>query len=156
VYVKSVDSDILLVDDSPDDTDLALIALRKENLANGIVIVRDGEEALDFLFCSGAFKDRSFDHPPKLVLLDLKLPKIDGMQVLKEIRSDPRTKSIPVVILTSSKEEQDIAMGYSLGVNSYVQKPVDFEQFRSAVKTLGLYWMVVNQPPIARDSGNFK
>jgi two-component system response regulator len=154
--MKSVDSDILLVDDSPDDTDLALIALRKENLANGIVIVRDGEEALDFLFCSGAFKHRSFDHPPKLVLLDLKLPKIDGMQVLKEIRSDPRTKSIPVVILTSSKEEQDIAMGYSLGVNSYVQKPVDFDQFRSAVKTLGLYWMVVNQPPIAWDSGNFK
>jgi two-component system response regulator len=154
--MKSLDSDILLVDDSPDDTDLALIALRKENLANGIVIVRDGEEALDFLFCSGAFKHRSFDHPPKLVLLDLKLPKIDGLQVLKEIRSDPRTKSIPVVILTSSKEEQDIAMGYSLGVNSYVQKPVDFDQFRSAVKTLGLYWMVVNQPPIARDSGSFK
>jgi CheY-like chemotaxis protein len=154
--MTSIEADILLVDDSPDDTDLALFALRKENLANRIFIVRDGEEALDFLFCSGAFQNRSFGHPPKLVLLDLKLPKIDGLQVLKKIRSDPRTKSIPVVILTSSKEEQDIVTGYSLGVNSYVQKPVDFGQFRSAVKTLGLYWMVVNQAPIVKDSGNYK
>jgi CheY-like chemotaxis protein len=154
--MTSIEADILLVDDSPDDTDLALLALRKENLANRIFIARDGEEALDFLFCSGTFQNRSFDHPPKLVLLDLKLPKIDGLQVLKKIRSDSRTKFIPVVILTSSKEEQDIVTGYSLGVNSYVQKPVDFDQFRSAVKTLGLYWMVVNQPPIVKDSGNYK
>ncbi len=151
-----IEADILLVDDSPDDTDLALLALQKENLANRIFIARDGEEALDFLFCSGTFENRSFDYPPKLVLLDLKLPKIDGLQVLKKIRSDSRTKFIPVVILTSSKEEQDIVTGYSLGVNSYVQKPVDFDQFRSAVKTLGLYWMVVNQPPIVKDSGNYK
>lgn len=151
-----IEADILLVDDSPDDTDLALLALQKENLANRIFIARDGEEALDFLFCSGTFENRSFDYPPKLVLLDLKLPKIDGLQVLKKIRSDSRTKFIPVVILTSSKEEQDIVTGYSLGVNSYVQKPVDFDQFRSAVKTLGLYWMVVNQPPIVNDSGNYK
>jgi CheY-like chemotaxis protein len=154
--MTSIEADILLVDDSPDDTDLALLALRKENLANRIFIARDGEEALDFLFCSGTFQNRSFDRPPKLVLLDLKLPKIDGLQVLKKIRSDSRTKFIPVVILTSSKEEQDIVTGYSLGVNSYVQKPVDFDQFRSAVKTLGLYWMVVNQPPVATDSGNFR
>ncbi|HZR58942.1 MAG TPA: response regulator [Terriglobales bacterium] len=152
--MKSLESDILLVDDSPDDTDLALMALRKENLANRIVIARDGEEALNFLFCSGAYSGRSFDNPPKVVLLDLKLPKIDGLQVLQKIRNDPRTRSIPVVILTSSKEEQDIVKGYSLGVNSYVQKPVDFDQFRSAVRSLGLYWLVVNQPPISKSLGN--
>src|SRR3981189_968516 len=123
--------DILLVEDNQDDVDLTLHTLRTENLANKIFVVRDGEEALDFLFCRGAFAQRSIDHPPKIVLLDLKLPKVDGIEVLRQIKSDPRTKMIPVVILTSSKEERDLAMGYNLGANSYIQKPVDFEQFRN-------------------------
>jgi len=137
--------DILLVEDSQNDIDLALYALREEGLANGIFVVRDGKEALDYLFCRDAFADRSFSHPPKLVLLDLKLPKIDGLQVLKQLKNDSRTKKIPVVILTSSSEERDLVEGYNLGVNSYIQKPVDFDQFRTTVKTLGLYWLVVNQ-----------
>jgi two-component system response regulator len=138
--------DILLVEDNQDDMDLALHALRREKLANNIVVARDGEEALDFLFCRGAFAQRSFEHPPKLVLLDLKLPKIDGMEVLKQLKSDPRTKTIPVVIMTSSKEERDLVAGYNLGANSYIQKPVDFDQFRETVKSVGLYWLVTNQP----------
>jgi len=141
--------EILLVEDSQDDIDLTLHALRRERLANNIFVVRDGEEALDFLFCSGKYADRSFDRPPKLVLLDLKLPKVDGMQVLERIKGDPRTKSIPVVVLTSSNEERDLAAGYSLGANSYIQKPVDFEQFRRTVKDAGLYWMVINQAPVS-------
>ncbi len=141
--------DIVLVDDSQDDIDLTLHALRAENLANSIFVARDGEEALDFLFCSGAHAQRSFDSPPKLVLLDLKLPKVDGMQVLKRVKGDARTKIIPVVLMTSSKEEQDLVIGYNLGANSYIQKPVDFDEFRKAVKLLGLYWLVVNQPPLA-------
>jgi two-component system, response regulator len=140
--------DILLVEDSQDDIDLAIHALRQGKLANSIFVVRDGEEALDFLFCKGAFSQRSIDHPPKLVLLDLKLPKVDGLQVLKEVKTDPRTKTIPVVIMTSSKEERDLIQSYGSGVNSYIQKPVDFEQFRMTVRTLGMYWMVVNQPPV--------
>jgi CheY-like chemotaxis protein len=143
------ETDILLVEDSPDDAELAIHALRRENLANNIHIVRDGEEALDFLFCRGAFAQRTFDHPPKLVLLDLKLPKVNGIEVLKQVKSDPRTKTIPVVILTSSREEQDLVRSYNLGVNSYIQKPVDFAQFRETVKTVGLYWLVVNQRPAA-------
>lgn len=146
--MNSNDTDILLVDDSQDDTDLAIHALRRENLANNIVVVRDGEEALDFLFCRGRFAERSFDRPPKLVLLDLKMPKVDGIEVLKQLRADPRTRYIPVVILTSSREEQDLVRGYELGVNSYIQKPVDFEKFRQTVKTAGLYWMVINQRPV--------
>jgi two-component system response regulator len=138
--------DILLVEDNQDDMDLALHALRREKLANLIFVARDGEEALDFLFCRGAFAQRSFDHPPKLVLLDLKLPKVDGMEVLKQVKSDPRTRTIPVVMMTSSKEEQDLVASYSLGVNSYIQKPVDFDQFRETVKNVGLYWLVTNQP----------
>src|SRR4030081_3901700 len=121
--------DILLVEDSQDDIDLALHALGREKLASNIFVVRDGEEALDFLFCRGAYSDRSFDDPPKLVLLDLKMPKVNGLQVLKELKSDARTKSIPVVIMTSSGEERDLVDSYSSGVNSYIQKPVDFEQF---------------------------
>ena len=140
--------DILLVEDNQDDIDLALHALRQGKLANSIFVVRDGEEALDFLFCRGAHAERSYDHPPKLVLLDLKMPKVDGMQVLKQVKSDPRTKSIPVVIMTSSKEERDLIEGYNSGVNSFIQKPVDFEQFRATVKSLGMYWLVVNQPPV--------
>ena len=144
--MSSGDHDILLVEDNQDDMDLALHSLRRENLANRIFVARDGEEALDFLFCRGVFTHRSFDHPPKLVLLDLKLPKVDGMEVLKQVKSDPRTKTIPVVIMTSSKEERDLIAGYNLGANSYIQKPVDFDQFRKTVKSVGLYWLVINQP----------
>ena len=136
--------DILLVEDNQDDMDLALHALKQGKLANNIVVARDGGEALDFLFCRGAFAQRSFEHPPKLVLLDLKLPKVDGMEVLKQVKSDPRTRTIPIVIMTSSKEERDLVAGYNLGANSYIQKPVDFDQFRETVKSVGLYWLVIN------------
>jgi two-component system response regulator len=142
--------EILLVEDNKDDVELTLHALRKENLANSIHVARDGEEALEFLFCNGAHVERSFDHPPKLVLLDLKLPKVDGMEVLRRLKADPRTKTIPVVILTSSKEERDLVQGYGLGANSYIQKPVDFEQFRDTVKTVGLYWLLINQAPVPK------
>jgi two-component system, response regulator len=140
--------EILLVEDNQDDLELALYALRKENLANNIHIARDGEEALEFLFGNGAHAERFFDRPPKLVLLDLKLPKVDGMEVLKQIKTDPRTRTIPVVIMTSSKEERDLVKGYGLGANSYIQKPVDFDQFREMVKIAGFYWLLINQPPI--------
>ena len=140
--------DILLVEDNNDDVELTLHALRKENLANNIHVARDGEEALEFLFCNGTHAARSFDHPPRLILLDLKLPKLDGMEVLKRLKADPRTKTIPVVILTSSKEERDLVNGYNLGANSYIQKPVDFDQFRHTVKNVGLYWLLINQPPV--------
>jgi two-component system response regulator len=141
--------EILLVEDNPADVELTLHALRKEKLANKIEVVGDGEEALDFLFCRNRFSGRSFDRPPRLVLLDLKLPKVDGMEVLRAIKADPRTRAIPVVILTASKEEKDLINGYQLGVNAYIQKPVDFEQFRTIVRELGLFWLVVNQPPPA-------
>jgi two-component system response regulator len=140
--------EILLVEDNKDDVELTLHALRKENLANSIRVARDGEEALEFLFCNGAHADRSFDHPPRLVLLDLKLPKVDGMEVLRRLKADPRTKTIPVVILTSSKEERDLVEGYKLGANSYIQKPVDFTQFRETVKSVGFYWLLINQAPV--------
>jgi two-component system response regulator len=148
--------DILLVDDSQEDVDLALHALYGEHLANSIFIARDGEEALDFLFCRGPHAERSFDQPPKLVLLDLKLPKVDGMQVLQQMKDDARTKTIPVVMMTSSKEEQDRVRGYDLGVNSYLQKPVDFDEFRKVVKLLGMYWLVVNQPPVIHAADSAK
>ena len=138
--------EILLVEDNADDVELALHALRRGSLANHIEVVRDGEQALDFLFCRGEYAGRSHA-PPRLVLLDLKLPKVDGMQVLKQLKSNPATRAIPVVILTGSREEQDLVNSYQLGVNSYIQKPVDFEQFRKTVKDAGLYWLVVNQPP---------
>lgn len=144
--------EILLVEDNNDDVELTLHSLRKENLANHIHVARDGEEALEFLFCSGAHRERSFDHPPRLVLLDLKLPKMDGMEVLRRIKADPRTSTIPVVIMTSSKEERDLIKGYGLGANSYIQKPVDFDQFRETVKTAGLYWLVINQAPLAKSA----
>jgi two-component system response regulator len=145
--VKTDKIEILLVEDNPKDLELTLHALRKENLSNGIQVVRDGEEALEFLFCRGAYSQRSFDRPPRLIVLDLKLPKIDGLEVLRQIKNDSRTRAIPVAILTSSKEERDLVEGYNLGANSYIQKPVDFDKFRDTVKQLGLYWLVVNQPP---------
>jgi len=139
--------DILLVEDSPEDAELTLHSLRRNNLANRIHWARDGEEGLDFLLCRGAHAGRSFQHPPKVVLLDLKLPKVDGLEVLRQLKDDPRTRSVPVVVLTSSREEADVVRGYRNGANSYVQKPVDFEQFREAVRQLGLYWMVTNEAP---------
>ncbi len=141
------DVDILLVEDSPEDAELTLHSLRRNNLANRIHWARDGEEGLDFLFCRGPHSSRSFRHPPKVVLLDLKLPKVDGLEILRQMKEDPRTRPIPVVVLTSSREEADVVRGYRNGANSYVQKPVDFDQFREAVRQLGLYWMVTNEPP---------
>jgi two-component system, response regulator len=140
-------AEVLLVDDSPADVELTIHALRRHKLANHIHIAEDGEEALEFIFCRGAHATRSFSAPPAVVLLDLKLPKIDGLGVLRAIRSDERTKAIPVVILTSSKEQRDLIEGYELGVNAYVQKPVDFDDFRLAIEQIGLFWLVVNEPP---------
>lgn len=139
--------DILLVDDNEPDVELTVRALRRHKLADRIHIAHDGEAALDFLFCRGAYADRSFGTPPKVVFLDLKMPKVDGIEVLRSIRGDPRTRAIPVAILTSSKEQRDIVEGYKLGVNAYVQKPVDFDAFRSVIEQIGLFWLVVNQPP---------
>jgi len=138
---------ILLVEDNPDDVALTLRALKKNNLLNEVVVAKDGVEALDYLFCEGKFADRTHDHLPELILLDLKLPKVDGLEVLKRIRANSRTKLLPIVILTSSNEQSDIISGYELGVNSYIRKPVDFEQFIEAVRQLGLYWLVLNQTP---------
>lgn len=139
--------EILLVEDSPEDAELTIRALRRNKLANDIQVAEDGAEALDFLFCRGAYADRSFVHPPKLVLLDLKLPKVGGLEVLRAIRADQRTKAIPVVILTSSKEERDLISSYNLGVNAYAQKPVNFEQFSETIRQIGMFWMLVNQAP---------
>lgn len=147
--MNGYDADILLVEDNQDDMELTLHALKKENLGNNIFVARDGEEALEFLFCTGACANRTFVNP-KLILLDLKLPKVDGMEVLRQLKADARTKEIPVVILTSSKEERDLFSSYGLGVNSYIQKPVDFDQFRETVKNVGLYWLVINQPPLVK------
>jgi CheY-like chemotaxis protein len=146
--------DILMVDDSQDDVDLALHALRRRNITS-VFVTYDGEQALDFMFGCGEFSHRPKSHPPKLVLLDLKLPKIDGMQVLAKLKQDERTRQIPVVILTSSKEASDLLRGYNLGANSYIQKPVDFDQFREAVKTIGVYWLGINQI-VRSDVGQFK
>jgi len=144
--------DILLVEDSQDDMNLFMHVLRAEQLANKIHVVRDGEEALDSLLCRGAFAERSFDSPPKLVLLDLNLPKVDGIEVLRQVKAVARTKTIPIIIMTSSREERDLVAGYHLGANSFIQKPVDFDQFRAIVKTIGLYWLVINQPPVVESS----
>lgn len=139
--------EILLVEDNPNDLELALHALKRNNLANHIEVARDGAEALDFLFGTGAYAGRPIDEKPKVILLDLKLPKVDGLEVLQQVKADPRTRTIPVVVLTSSREERDVVESYELGVNSYIVKPVDFEQFTEAVRSLGLYWLLLNQPP---------
>jgi CheY-like chemotaxis protein len=146
--------ELLLVDDSPADVELAVRSLRRRKLADQIHVVEDGEEALDFLFCREQYAHRSFDRAPKLVLLDLKLPKVDGLEVLRAVRSDPRTKALPVVILTSSSEQRDLIEGYRLGVNAYVQKPVDFDEFRKVIEEIGLFWMLINQvaPPWAAEA----
>jgi len=140
--------EILLVEDNPNDVELTLRVLQKNNISNRIHVVRDGAEALEFVFCTGAYADRSIENGPKVILLDLKLPKVDGLDVLRQIKADPRTKTIPVVVLTSSREERDIVESYRLGTNSYIVKPVDFEQFTEAVRQLGLYWLLLNQPPV--------
>ena len=137
---------ILLVEDDPRDVDLTLGALAEYNLANEVVVARDGEEALDYLYCRGSFEARTTDNPAVL-LLDLKLPKVDGLEVLEQIKSDEKLKMIPVVVLTSSREERDMVASYKLGVNAYVVKPVDFHEFVNAIKELGVFWAIINEPP---------
>lgn len=139
--------EILLVEDNPNDVELTLRALTKKNIINLVHVVGDGAEALDYIYARGKYQDRDFTNKPKVVLLDLKLPKVDGLEVLKTIKDDKRLKTIPVVVLTSSREEPDIIKSYQLGVNSYIVKPVDFNKFVEAVSTLGLYWLLLNQPP---------
>lgn len=140
--------DILLVEDNPNDAELTLHGLRKGKLANQIHLVRDGAQALDFLFGTGEYAGRDLNQRPRVVLLDIKLPKVDGLEVLRQIKADERTRSIPVVMLTSSREDRDIVEGYHLGVNSYIVKPVEFEQFTAAVRELGMYWLLLNRPPV--------
>lgn len=143
--------ELLLVEDNPQDLELTLRALRKANLANRIQVARDGAEALEFIFCEGSHAARRMVDGPKVILLDLKLPKVDGLEVLKRVKGDPRTKIVPVVVLTSSKEQSDVIESYHLGVNSYIVKPVNFERFAEAVRDLGLYWLLLNQPPKGGD-----
>lgn len=146
---ESTAVEILVVEDDPQDLELMLRALRKAKISNRIQVARDGAEALEFVFCKGAHANRTMDNTPKVVLLDLKLPKVDGLEVLEKIKGDSRTKSIPVVVLTSSKEQRDVIESYRLGVNSYLVKPVNFDGFTAAVEELGLYWLLLNQPPEA-------
>lgn len=138
---------ILLVEDNPDDQALTKRALKKNNIRNEVVVAQDGVEALDFLFCRGPHAGRDINNAPAVVLLDLKLPKVDGLEVLRQLRADPRTRVLPIVVLTSSREEQDLVQSYSLGANSYIRKPVDFGQFIEAVRQLGIYWLMLNEPP---------
>ena len=141
------DKMILIVEDNPDDEALTIRALKKNNIRNRLMIVRDGAEALDYLFCTGTYSERDPRDLPQVILLDLKLPKVDGLEVLKRIRSDQRTDLLPVVILTSSKEEQDVLQSYKNGANSYVRKPVDFNEFLEAARQIGLYWLILNEVP---------
>jgi two-component system, response regulator len=145
---------ILLVEDNPNDVRLALHAFKKHNLANRVQVARDGAEALEFIFCTGAHAHREIENGPKMILLDLKLPLVDGIEVLRRIKADPRTQTTPVVVMTSSREERDIVESYRLGVNSYIVKPVDFDQFTEAVRQLGFYWLLLNQAPILGKSGD--
>ena len=138
------------MEDNPNDVKLTLHAFNQHGLSNLITVVRDGEEALEFVFCTGAYAHRRLENGPKLILLDLKLPKVDGLEVLRRIKADARTNILPVIVLTTSQEESDIIESYQLGVNSYIIKPVDFEQFVEAVRTIGLYWLLLNQPPIIK------
>ncbi len=140
--------EILMVEDNPADAELALHAFRKHKIANRIHVARDGVEALDFLFCTGPHAGRDIHDQPRLVLLDLKLPRVDGLEVLRRVKADLRTRTIPVVMLTASREERDVVESYQLGVNSYIVKPVDFEQFTTATRELGMYWLLLNQPPV--------
>jgi two-component system response regulator len=151
LFVNVQPSEILLVEDDPNDLALALHALRRHDLANHVQVVRDGAEALDFVFCEGAYSERKIEDSPKVVLLDLKLPKLGGLEVLRRLKTDPRTRMIPVVVLTSSREDRDVIESYRLGVNSYVVKPVDFDQFTESMRQLGNYWGVLNQPPLRAD-----
>ena len=139
--------ELLLVEDNPADVELTIHALTSNNITNSVRVIRDGAEALDYIFCTGPYEGRNISDRPKVVLLDLKLPLVDGLEVLRQIKQSPKTQSIPVVVLTSSREESDIVEIYKLGVNSYIVKPVDFEQFAKAIADLGLYWAVLNQPP---------
>jgi DNA-binding response OmpR family regulator len=148
--LQADDVEILLVEDSASDEELTIHAFRKYNLTNKLQVVRDGEEALDFIFCRGAFAARKIDNGPKVVLLDIKLPKVDGLTVLRQIKGDDRTKHIPVVMLTSSQEERDVVDGYQFGANSYIVKPVGFEQLTEAVREIGMYWLILNKPPVER------
>ncbi len=145
---ESTTQDLLLVEDNPQDLELAMRALRKADLGNRVHVARDGAEAIDYIFCEGAFANRKISDGPRVIMLDLKLPKVDGLEVLRRLKSDSRTRAIPVVVLTSSKEQSDIVASYHLGVNSYIVKPVDFERFAEAVRTLGLYWLLLNHPHI--------
>ncbi len=141
------DVEILLVEDNPTDAELAILALQERNLANKLVWVKDGAMALDFLFATGAYAGRQVENTPKVVMLDLQLPKVSGLEVLHRLKADERTKKIPVVVLTSSKEDPDVKASYDLGVNSYISKPVDFDEFTKVVAELGLYWLLINRPP---------
>ena len=142
------DVEILLVEDNRSDAELAIMALQERNLANKLVWVKDGAEALDFIFATGAYASRQVENRPKVVLLDLQLPKVNGFEVLRRLKADERTRRIPVVMLTSSKEDRDLASSYDLGVNSYISKPVDFDEFSKKVSELGFYWLLVNRPPV--------
>lgn len=143
--------EILLVEDNPNDVELTLHVFRKNHISNSIHVVRDGVEALDFIFCTGVYTGRNIEDRPRVILLDLKLPFVDGLEVLQRIKGDLRTQTIPVVVLTSSREESDIVRSYELGVNSYIVKPVDFEQFNESVKNLGFYWLLLNQASVTAE-----
>ncbi len=148
MMTQTDDVEILLVEDNPTDAELAIMALQERNLANKLVWVKDGAEALDFIFASGVYADRQSATTPKVVLLDLRLPKVDGLEVLRRLKADERTRRIPVVVVTSSKEDRDVLASYDLGVNSYISKPVDFDEFAKVVSEMGFYWLLINRPPV--------